>query len=262
MMEGAIVTGDGCSLFYRLNGAQDAPVLLLSNSLGTSMAMWDPQLAGLTCDFRVLRYDQRGHGRSDAPPGGYSIDRLGRDVIELLDALDIAQVDFCGLSLGGMIGQWLGIREPRRLRRLILANTSSFMGPPASWDARIALVLREGMGPLAQASCDRWFTSAFSAASPEAIAPIGAMLAEVSPQGYSGTCAAIRDMDMRRTVPLIEMPTLVIGGTLDPATPPAHSEALTRAIMGAELVMLNAAHLSNVEQPERFERAMLGFLRA
>jgi 3-oxoadipate enol-lactonase len=255
-----ITTGDECRIAYRFDGPQDAPVLLLSNSLGTDMAMWEPQMAAWTRAFRVLRYDQRGHGASDAPAGGYSIDRLGRDVIELLDALTIETVDFCGLSLGGMIGQWLGIREPRRLRRLVLANTSSFMGPPSAWDARIDLVRQEGMAPLAQASVERWFTAAFAAAQPQAIIPIATMLQSTDSQGYAGCCAAIRDMDMRRTATLIAAPTLVIGGSDDPATPPPHSEALAKAIVGATLIMLPAAHLANVECPEAFGAAVTGHL--
>ena len=257
-----ITTGDGCRIAYRFDGPQDAPILLLSNSLGTDMAMWEPQMAAWTQAFRVLRYDQRGHGASDAPVGGYSIDRLGRDVIELLDALNIESVDFCGLSLGGMIGQWLGIREPGRLRRLVLANTSSFMGPPSAWDARIDLVRREGMAPLAQASVERWFTTAFAAAQPQAIVPIAMMLQATDSQGYAGCCAAIRDMDMRRPAALIEVPTLVIGGSQDPATPPPHSEALAKAIMGAKLIMLPAAHLANVECSEAFGAAVTEHLTA
>jgi 3-oxoadipate enol-lactonase len=253
-------TGDGCDIAYRFDGPLDAPVLLLSNSLGTDMGMWGPQMSAFSERFRVLRYDSRGHGDSDAPIGDYSIDRLGRDVVELLDHLALAQVDFCGLSLGGMIGQWLGIREPGRLRKAVLANTSSYMGPPSAWDKRIALVLKEGMAPLAQASVDRWFTNSFAQAEPEAIAPISQMLSHTSPQGYAGCCAAIRDMDMRRTVALMTTPTFVIGGTFDPATPPPHSEALTKSISGAELLMLSAAHLSNVEQPASFSAAVMSAL--
>ncbi len=258
---GHIVTGDGCRIAYRFDGPDDAPVLLLSNSLGTAMGMWEPQMAEWARHFRVLRYDQRGHGASDAPAGAYSLDRLGRDVVELLDALGLEQVDFCGLSLGGMTGQWLGIRAPERLRRLVLANTSSFMGPPANWDARIALVSAEGMGPLAQASIERWFTAGFAAAAPEAIAPVAAMLQATDPVGYAGCCAAIRDMDMRRTVALVPVPALVIGGGADPATPPPHSEVLARTIPGARLVMLEAAHLANVERPGEFARAVVDFLQ-
>ncbi len=255
-----VTIGDGCRIAYRFDGPEDAPILLLSNSLGTDMGMWAPQIAAWTARFRLLRYDQRGHGQSDAPTGGYSMDRLGRDVSELLDALHIDRVDFCGLSLGGMTGQWLGIREPARLRRLVLANTSAFMGPPTAWDARILMVLEQGMAPLAQASVDRWFTPGFAAAAPASIAPIGAMLQATPPQGYAGCCAAIRDMDMRRMLPLIETPTLVIGGSEDPATPPPHSEGLAQAIGDADLVMLKAAHLSNVELPAAFGQAVLDFL--
>ncbi|MGE4410014.1 MAG: 3-oxoadipate enol-lactonase [Sphingobium sp.] len=255
-----ITTGDGCRIACRFDGPEGAPVLLLSNSLGTDMGMWAPQMAAWTQYFRVLRYDQRGHGASDAPAGAYSMDRLGRDVIELLDALMIEKVDFCGLSLGGMTGQWLGIREPSRLRRMVLANSSSFMGPPSAWDSRIIAVLDKGMAPLAQASVERWFTPAFAATATDAIAPIGAMLQATSPAGYAGCCAAIRDMDMRRMVPLITTPTLVIGGSEDPATPPPHSETLAGAIDGAELMMLKAAHLSNVELPDAFATAVSGFL--
>ena len=260
MEKGVITTGDGRRLAWRFDGPEGAPILLLSNSLGTDMGMWVPQMEQWAHRFRVLRYDQRGHGASDAPAGAYSIDRLGRDVIELLDALDIATVDFCGLSLGGMVGQWLGIREPHRLRRLVLANTSSFMGPPDAWDARIALVRRQGMAPLARASVERWFTQAFAQSGRHAIAPIAAMLQATDPQGYAGCCAAIRDMDMRRTVALIQTPTLVIGATHDPATPPTHSNALATAIAGSRLAMLKAAHLANVEQPIAFQDAVHGML--
>lgn len=253
-------TGDGCRIAWRYDGPEGAPLLVLSNSLGTDMGMWEPQIAAFSARFRVLRYDQRGHGRSDSPTGSYAMDRLGRDLLELLDSVGIDSVHFCGLSLGGMVGQWLGIRAPERLNRLILANTSSFMGPPSAWDGRIDLVGREGMAPLAQASVDRWFTAAFAASSPQAIAPIGAMLQATSPTGYAGSCAAIRDMDMRRVARLIATPTLVIGGKHDPATPPPHSDALARTIPGAKLVMLEAAHLSNVELPEEFGKACLAFL--
>ena len=260
MPAGSITTGDGCSIAYRFDGPIDGPVLLLSNSLGTDMAMWEPQIAAFAAQFRVLRYDSRGHGRSGVPTGGYSIDRLGRDVIELLDALEISSFDFCGLSLGGMVGQWLGIREADRVRRLVLANTSGLMAPASSWDARIGIVLQSGMKSLAEASVARWFTEGFATIAPGAVAPILAMLNATDPQGYAGCCAAIRDMDMRRTVSLVTTPTLVICGARDPATPPAHSEALVNSIAGANFTMLDAAHLSNVEQPKLFSDAVLRFL--
>ncbi|MEW6627547.1 MAG: 3-oxoadipate enol-lactonase [Pseudomonadota bacterium] len=258
MNEGTIVTGDACQIAYRLDGPEHAPILLLSNSLGTTLQMWDPQMEAFTRNYRVLRYDSRGHGKSDAPAGSYSLDRLGRDVIELIDALGFGLVDFCGLSLGGMTGQWLGVHAPQRIGRLVLANTSAYMGPPAGWDARIDLVREKGMAPLADASVARWFTDDFAASG--AAASVVAMLMETNPTGYIGCCAAIRDMDMRRTSTLIGLPTLVIGGSLDPSTPLSHSEDLVRAIADSKLGVLAAAHLSSFELPQAFNAMVLGFL--
>ncbi|NIJ08158.1 3-oxoadipate enol-lactonase [Sphingomonas vulcanisoli] len=256
----AITTGDGCRIAYRFDGPEGAPVLLLSNSLGTAMAMWEPQMAAFTEHFRVLRYDSRGHGASDVPPGSYSIDRLGRDVIELADALGIATFTFCGLSKGGMIGQWLGWRAPERLDRLILANTSAYMGLPTGWDHRIATVLRNGMPTMTDAVIARWFTPDFTATHPKDIAPVRTMLLATDPEGYAGCCAAIRDMDQRRLLTLIPTPTLVIAGDADPATPLDHARQLSESIPDARLVVLPAAHLSNVEQPIRFADAFIQFV--
>lgn len=255
-----IVTGDGCRLAYRFDGPDDAPVLMLSNSLGTSLDMWAPQMEAWTRDFRVLRYDQRGHGASDAPVGAYSMDRLGRDVVELLDGLGLDRVHFCGLSLGGMVGQWLGVHAPDRIDRLVLANTSSWMGPPSGWDARIVQVREQGMAPLAEASVERWFTRKFVSAAPEAITRVIAMLKATDPVGYAGCCAAIRDMDLRPVVGLVRRPVLVIGGLQDPSTPPPHSEALAANIVGAKIKMLDAAHLANTEQAYAFAEAVRAHL--
>lgn len=259
MIEGSIVAGDGCRIAYRLEGRADAPVLMLSNSLGTAMAMWEPQMAAFEARFRVLRYDSRGHGRSDVPAGSYSIDRLGRDAIELLDALQIARVTFCGLSKGGMIGQWIGWRAPERLQRLILANTSGYMGPPEGWDGRIRSVTADGMAAMTEPVLQRWFRPSFLGDAADAVAPVRAMLLATPPAGYAGCCAAIRDMDQRPVLPLITAPTLVIAGTGDSATPMEHAEQLARDIPRARLVALEAAHLSNVEQPVAFTKAVLDF---
>lgn len=260
-MTTTIITGDGCPIAYRMDGPAGAPVLLLSNSLGVNLDMWQPQMSALTAHFRVLRYDVRGHGQSGVTPGGYSIDRLGRDVIELLDALAIERVAYCGLSLGGMIGQWLGVRESERITRLVLANTASFMGPPSNWDARIETARRAGLASLTTATLGRWFTAEFREANKDAVARVEAMLLATDPQGYAGCCAAIRDMDMRRMVTLVKAPTLVIAGTRDAATPIEESRALASAIPHAELAMLPAAHLSNVEQPLGFSAAVCTFLQ-
>jgi 3-oxoadipate enol-lactonase len=260
MEKSFVTTVDGCRIAYRFDGPQHAPVLLLSNSLGTDMAMWTPQLDAFAKHFRVLRYDSRGHGASGSPAGAYSMDRLGRDVVELLDALELETVDFCGLSKGGMVGQWLGVHAPERIRRLVLANTSAHMGPPSNWQARIEGVLNAGMAPLADASIARWFTPDFPTRAPEAIAPIRTMLLACNPQGYAGCCAAIRDMDQRPTASLIAPPVLVIAGSQDPSTSIADGAWLARTVQDGRLETLEAAHLSNVEQPEAFAKAVTTFL--
>lgn len=257
---GKAVMIDGCRIAWQLEGPEDAPVVLLSNSLGTSIEMWQLQIASFTKRFRVLRYDMRGHGGSDAPEGAYGLDRLGRDVLELLDALGLDHVHFCGLSLGGMIGQWLGVHAPERLDHLVLANTASFMGPPLGWQTRIDAVLENGMSIIAEAVLQRWFTPSFLASSPQILGQVEHQLRATSSIGYAGCCAAIRDMDLRPVIGQISCPTLVIAGALDPATPPLQSAAIVSAIIGAQAAELEAAHLSNVERPVEFTRAVLDFL--
>lgn len=257
-----LTVSDGCTIAARLDGPEDGPVLVLSNSLGTNHAMWDTQMAALTASYRVLRYDTRGHGASDAPPGAYSLDRLGRDVVDMLDLLDIEQAHFCGLSLGGMTGQWLAVHAPARLGRLVLANTSAYMGPPSGWQARIESVWHSGMAPLAEAAIARWFTPGFADAAPQAVAAIRAMLLQSSAQGYAGCCAAIRDMDLRPLAALNRVPTLVIAGAADPATSVADAQFLQQQATDARLAVLDAAHLSNVEQAQRFTIAVSDFLTA
>lgn len=257
-----IAADDGCRIAYRRHRRPGAPVLVLSPSLGTTMALFDPQLEAFGEHFSVLCYDPRGHGASDAPQGGYSLDRLGRDVVELLDALQIEKAHFLGVSLGGMTGQWLGYRAPERIESLILANTSAYMGPPSGWGERIATVLEHGMAPMIQPVLERWFTPSFRATGHPEVARIGQLLEATAPAGYAGCCAAIRDMDLRPTAAQITAPTLVIAGLQDPATPLDHAQFLTDAIPGAQLAEFNAAHLSNVECPAAFNRSVLAFLGA
>lgn len=254
-------TGDGCRIAYRFDGPEDRPVLVLSNSIGTTLNMWDMQIQELSKYFRVLRYDTRGHGASDAPAGAYSMDRMGRDVIELLDALKISRVHFCGLSFGGLVGQWLGIHTPERIDRLILCNTSSYLGPAEQWDRLIASVLQaEDMSETADRFLHNWFPPLMLEEGNTIISPFRAMLLSMRPQGFAGCYAAIRDTDMRRTVALIPCPTLVIAGQYDTVTLPNHGELIAATVPGAKLVVLPVVHLSNIERPADFLSAVLAFL--
>ena len=244
----------------RVDGSPDAPVLVLSNSLGTNLSMWDAQMPALTARFRVLRYDTRGHGVSAVTPGPYTIGELGRDVLKLLDALKIRRAHFCGLSMGGMISMWLGVHAPDRIGRMVLANTAPKIGTPEMWNQRIDNVRKGGMEAIVDTLLERWFTAAFRARAPEAVARVGAMLRATPPEGYMACCAAVRDMDQRDAIAGIRHPTLVIVGTHDAVTPPAEGRATAERIRGARYVELDAAHLSNVEAADRFTAEAVAFI--
>ncbi len=252
----------GAQLHYRFDGAADAPVLILSNSLGTDLGMWAPQMGALMQRFRVLRYDTRGHGKSTVTPGPYAIEGLGRDVLALADHLRIDRFDFCGLSMGGMTGMWLGIHAPLRLRRLVLANTAAQIAPPELWNARIEKVATSGMASISEAVLARWFTTGFLARDKTAVAAMKGMIEATPAAGYIACCAAVRDMDLRADVARIIAPTLVIAGTQDLATPPADGAYLAAQIAGARMLELDAGHLSNIEQAPAFTAAVLAHLTA
>jgi 3-oxoadipate enol-lactonase len=256
------VAAAGARLFYRLDGPEDRPVHVLSNSLGTNLAMWEPQLPAFSARFRLLRYDSRGHGQSDAPPGPYTIELLGRDVLALLDGLGLERVSFCGLSKGGMVGQWLGAHAGERLERLVLAYTSACTGSPEVWDQRIATVRAQGVAAVVPGVIDRWFTPPFQEQAPDEVARIADMLRATDPEGYVACCAAVRDMDQREAIRGIRVPTLAIAGRHDLATPPDQARLIAERVPGARLVELDTAHLGNVEAPEPFNRAVLDFLAA
>jgi 3-oxoadipate enol-lactonase len=251
---------NGARLFYTLSGKADAPVLMMSNSLGASLEMWQPQLAAVESKFHLLRYDMRGHGRSDLLDEACSISTLGQDVLALLDELQMDKVHFCGLSVGGVIGQWLGANAPDRLKSLVLCNTAAKIGTPESWNQRIADVEQQGMAAITEATLGRWFTPGFHLASPDAIAPFRAMLLATNPRGYTLVGAAIRDMDQRKMVEDIRVPTCVIAGEHDPSTTFDDGKFLQARIPGAILVPLPAAHISNVEAAARFNQAVIEFL--
>lgn len=257
-----IACPDGVQLHYRLDGPESAPILVLSNSLGTNMEMWQGQMAALTRRFRVLRYDTRGHGQSGISPSPYQVDTLGKDVLALLDGLKIARASFCGLSMGGMTGMWLGVHAPDRIDRLVLSNTAAKIGTPEVWNTRIAAVQTGGMAAILPGVIQRWFTEDFTKRQPEAVERISAMLLGTSPEGYCAACGAVRDMDQRKAIVAIRAPTLVIAGTYDLATPAADGRAVAEAIPGARYVELPAAHLSNVECEPAFTKALLDFLTA
>jgi 3-oxoadipate enol-lactonase len=255
--------GDGTPHAYRLDGDAARPVLILSNSIATDHTMWDDNVDAFARHFRVLRYDMRGHGDSGAPPGAYSIDRLGRDVLELMDYLGIERAHFLGLSLGGFVGQWLGVHAPQRIDRLVLSNTAPHLGPATYFDERIAALTQDAaLGAAADTFLANWFPAALRERDDATIRRFRAMILRTPPQGLAGTFAAVRDADLRRTIALIDGPTLVVGGDHDTVTLPEHSRQIAAAIPGARLAMLPTVHLPNVEMPRPYEDRVLEFLLA
>jgi 3-oxoadipate enol-lactonase len=244
----------------RIEGPQGAEVVVLSNSLGTNLAMWEPQLPVLTQRFRVLRYDTRGHGASSVTPGPYSIPQLGRDVLGLLDALKVRRAHFCGLSLGGVTGMWLAVNAPDRIDRLVLSNTAPKIFTHEAWNARIENVRKGGIESIADAVIGGWLTQAFREHEPATATRMRAMLTATPVEGYLGCCAALRDSDLREAIRSIKQPTLIIAGTHDKATPPADGRAMQQAVPGSRHVELDAAHISNIEVAGAFNAALNGFL--
>jgi 3-oxoadipate enol-lactonase / 4-carboxymuconolactone decarboxylase len=255
------ITTNNTRHFYRVEGQPGKPMLVLSHCLGGDHAMWAPQMTDFLSHFQVLRYDTRGHGASDAPKGDYAVELLGRDVLSFADALAVKQFAFCGLSMGGAVGQWLAIHAPERLSGLVLANTSPQFGPRSNWEARIKAVSEGGMAAIVDVVMGRFF-------SPEVLsrdayaASMKSVLLNIDPVGYLGCCAAIREFDSRDSLRKIRVPTLLIVGDRDVSTPwEGHGELLARDIPGARVVRLPSAHLSNIERPRSFTSAVLEFLR-
>jgi 3-oxoadipate enol-lactonase len=255
-------TDDGCRLAYALSGPESAPPLVLSNSLGTDRGLWAAQIDTFSQRHRVLVYDTRGHGASDAPAGEYSVERLGRDVISLMDDAGIAQADIAGVSIGGITALWLGVHAPARVRRLVLANTAARIASVSFWTDRMRLAGTAGLVALADVTMARWFTPAFRAAQPDIVARMRATLLAAPVTGYLGCCAALRDADLQAEAGRVEAPTLVVTGARDVATPPAAGVWLAGTIPGARHVEFDAAHLSNVECAAEFTDAVLAFLDA
>ena len=250
-------------LSFQWDGRDDGPVLVLSHALGTARAMWQPQVERISSRRRLLRFDHRGHGASPIPPGPYRIEDLGRDCLRLLDRLQLDRVAFCGLSLGGMVGIWLGANAPDRIDRLILCCTAARMPRPEDFATRAARVRKEGLASLADQLIARWFTPSFFVDQPDRVAAIRAMLTATDPEGYASTCEALAAMDLRDQLRQIAAPTLVVAGAEDQSTPLAQAREIADGIRGARLVVVDrAAHLANIEQPDSIAQTILAELAA
>jgi 3-oxoadipate enol-lactonase len=257
-----IDASDGCLIHLTIDGPQDAPILILSHPLGADLTIWERQIEPLSAHFRLLRYDSRGHGKSGAPASATSMARLGQDVLDVMDALDIEAADWCGVSLGGMVGQWLGANSPDRFRSMIFSNTSCYYPDKSSWNDRIKAVTANGTSAVVDSVPARWFTPAFVAQEPAAVKALQDILASMSADGYAGCCEAIKAMDHRDLLKDITARVLVIAGEHDLATPLPHSEYLHDHITRSDLVILNAGHISNLERAAEFSQNVLEFLHS
>jgi 3-oxoadipate enol-lactonase len=256
------ISADGTAIHVEVEGTEGAPVLMLSNSLGTNLHMWDDQIPTFARHFRLVRFDRRGHGGSAVPKGPYSIERLGRDALAVIDGLGIAKVNWCGLSMGGMEGMWLGANAASRIDKLILSNTASYFPDRTMWDGRIKIARDKGLAALVDATIERWFTAEFRQRSPQAVARIREMFLSTDVEGYVGCGGAIRDMDNRSLLAKVSVPTLVIAGRHDMGTTLEAGQFVAEHIPGAELAVLETAHIANVEQPQAYEDTVLKFLLA
>lgn len=252
----------GVRLHYEVRGDSRRPLLVLANSVGSNLHMWDKVLPALESSYRVLRFDTRGHGESGVSPEPFTIDQLGRDVLRLLDEVGAGRASVCGLSLGGLVALWLGIHAPERMHRLIFANTAARIGSLEMWEQRIATVKDTGMPRLAMATLERWFTPTYRAHHPEEMEQIREMIAATDPRGYLACCAVLRDADLRAQLGAIEAASLIITGTHDPSTPPGDGRAIHAALPKSRYVELNSSHLSAWECPDEFAAAVLQHLAA
>jgi 3-oxoadipate enol-lactonase len=248
-------------VYHVVEGPSGAPTLVLSNSLGSTLAMWDPQMAALTEHFSVVRYDLRGHGDSPVPPDPYDIADLGADVLALLDRLGVARAHLCGLSIGGMISMWVAANAPDRVDRLVLCATSARFDPPEAWADRAAIVRAGGIGSVADTVVARWFTPEHATAHPALIQEMRAMIANTPPEGYAACCGVVERTDLRPSLAAILAPTLVIAGAQDLAAPADQAELITDGIGDCRMAVVeHAAHLLNVERPENVTALILEHL--
>ena len=261
MVTPTFVEANGLTIHYRLEGAADAPVVMLCHGLLGTLAMWQPQAAALGAHYRVLRFDNRGHGLTAVTAPPYSVEQLAADAVGLLDALGIARVHFVGCSLGGMIGQWLGAHHADRLHSLVLVGSRSAMPPAQMWDERIRIARSDGIAPLVPVMLQRWFTDAFRATDPAAVGAVAAGVSATPVKGFVGACMAIRDMDHTALLPRISVPTLVTSGDCDPGVPVADTRFIHASVPGAEMALVEGArHLYSIERAATFESLLLDWL--
>ena len=254
-------TSSGARLAYQVDGSDDAPTLVLVNSIGTNLHMWDAQVARLSNTLRIVRYDARGHGASDVPAGPYTITQFGLDLLALLDELQIQQANICGLSLGGITALWFAIEYPHRVARAVFANTAARIGTTESWNARIETVSAGGMAAIRDTVLARFLSANFRQQHPETVQQIGDMIEATNPSGYISACMALRDADLRARVHEIRTSSLILGAALDESTPPSQAHELHNLIAGSQLRIFDeVAHLSNIERPDEFSEYVLSFL--
>lgn len=254
-----MIDADGCPIHVAIDGRDSGPTIVLSNSLGSTIRMWEPQLEALAGQFRVVRYDRRGHGKSGRS-GPYSFERFGRDVLAILDALNIRTAHWCGLSMGGMVGQWLGANAPDRFDRIVLANTTCYFADPSRFQDRIKAVTQNGLASIADQVIATWLTEDFREREPAVTQGIRQMFIATPVEGYVGCCEALSMLDQRHLLPKISRPVLIIAGRHDTSTTVEQAEFIRKAIPKANMTLLDAAHLSNVEQSYAFNDALIGFL--
>ena len=254
-------SSDNADIHYQTFGDANHPALVFSNSLGTQHSMWQAQIDAFAQDYFVICYDTRGHGQSSAPQGPYTLAQLGQDVVHLLDHLNVKTAAFCGISMGGLTGQWLAIHAADRFNAIVVCNTAAKIGQAQAWLDRAALVREQGLAPIASTAAGRWFTENFVQAHPEVVAELSANLGSGSAEGYASCCEALAEADVREELKAIKVPVLIIVGAQDPVTTVADGEFMQQRIANSQLVSINASHISNIEQPEAFNQAVAQFIK-
>ncbi|MDM1272522.1 3-oxoadipate enol-lactonase [Acinetobacter indicus] len=254
-------TSQDAEINYQTFGDAAKPALVFSNSLGTNFKMWQPQIDHFQQDFFVICYDTRGHGASSAPQGPYTLDQLGQDVVNLLDHLNIEKAAFCGISMGGLTGQWLAINKPERFSHVVVCNTAAKIGQEQAWQDRAALVREQGLTPIASTAAGRWFTEPFIQSNAATVTTLSNDLGAGSPEGYASCCEALAKADVREQLKDIQVPVFIVAGQQDPVTTVADGEFMQQRIANAELFEINASHISNIEQPEAFNQAVQAFIQ-